>query len=253
MGEGLSAPGPGSPTGAADGEAGTVVPGHEPVTRPRLGDAAALPSHPITEVVVPQPNDAAAPAEPVTESTLPRSRPADVPVQPPVAAAPGDLVRYGPGVPAAPPAARVELTAERVWRGSPGPRRRRARLRQVLGSALTVILLAASGVLFYLRFHHVPLHVTRVAIVRSGGAACRLTVTGQISTNGRPGTVTYQWLFPTGPPQTLHQSVSPGQSTVDVQVMADGSGHGMASQLVWLQVLGPDRRTASEYILVSCP
>src|SRR5690349_5658550 len=43
MGEGLSASGPGSPTGASR-EAETVVPRHEPVTRPWLGNAAGLPS-----------------------------------------------------------------------------------------------------------------------------------------------------------------------------------------------------------------
>ena len=175
-------------------------------------------------------------------------------VQPPIAAVPGDLVRYGPGVPAAPPAAGAALKTERAWRGGPtAPRSRGARLRRVLGYALTVILLAASGVLFYLRFHHAPLDVTRAAIVRSGGAACSVTVSGQISTNGGPGTVTYQWLFPVGPPVTLHQSVSAGQTTVDVQVRVDGSGHGTAPQRIRLRVLRPERRTASEYVLVSCP
>jgi len=115
-----------------------------------------------------------------------------------------------------------------------------------------VILLAASGVLFYLRFHHAPLDVTRAAIVRSGGAACKVTVSGQISTNGGAGTVTYQWLFPVGPPQTLQQSVSAGQSAVDVKLSVDGSGHGMASQRISLQVLRPDRRIASKYIVLSC-
>src|SRR5262249_8281268 len=161
----------------------------------------------------------------------------------------GNMVRYGPGVPAAPPAARAELKAERAWRGSPtAPRSRGARLRRILGYALTVILLAASGVLFYLRFHHAPLDVTRVAIMGSGGAACRVTVSGQISTNGGPGTLTYQWLFPVGPPVTLHQSVSAGQTTVHVQVMVDGSGHGTAPQRIRLRVLHPERRAASDYV-----
>jgi hypothetical protein len=113
-------------------------------------------------------------------------------------------------------------------------------------------LLAASGVLFYLRFHHVPLQDTGVAIVGSGSPGCRVTVTGQITTNGGPGTLTYQWLFPTGPPSTLHQSVSAGQSTVDVQAKVIGSGHGTAPQRVWLRVLEPVRRTASEDILIRC-
>ena len=220
--------------GDAADKAGAQAPGPEPVTKPRLGDAAGLPSHPPTEV---------------------ESQSAAEPAEPQVAAAPGDLVRYGPGVPADPPAASAGLTAERVWRGggTPGPRRRRTRLGQILGWALTVILLAASGVLLYLRFHHVPLQVTGVAIVGSGSTACSLTVTGQITTNGGQGTVTYRWLFPTGPPATEQQSVSAGQSTVNVHVQIDGTGHGMAPQRVWLQVLSPGQGTASEYILIRCP
>jgi hypothetical protein len=239
---------------SGNGEARTVVPGPEPVTRPRPGDVAGLPSNTPTVVVSPQSNDAAAWGQPVTTSAPSRSRPTDIPVQSPIAAVPGDMVRYGPGVPAAPPAAGAELKAEQAWRGSPtGRPSRGARLRRILGYALTVILLAASGAVFYLRFHHAPLDVTRAAIVRSGGAACRITVRGQISTNGGPGTVTYQWLFPVGPPVTQHQSVSAGQTTVDVQLMVHGSGHGTAPQRIRLQVLRPQRRTASKHVLVSCP
>jgi hypothetical protein len=274
MGDGLSATGPGSPPGAANGEPGTVVPDHEPVTRPRLGNAAEAgaeaPGHePVTRRRLGDAADEAgaqAPdREPVTRPRLGAAglpsqpsievapQPADAPVEPLVAAVPGDLVRYGPGVPAAPPAARAELTAERAWRGGPPPkRRRRARVLRVLGYALTVILLAASGVLFYLRFHHTPLHVTRIAIVHSDSAACGVTVTGQISTNGGAGTVTYRWLFPIGPPRTLQQSVSAGQSVVHVQLNLNGVGHGVASQRISLQVLSPDQGIVSQDVLVRC-
>ena len=252
MGDGLSATGPGSPADAANGEPRTVVPDHEPVTRLRLGDAAdkagaqapgpepvtrprLLPSHPPAEVA---------------------SQPADAPVEQPVAAAPGDLVRYGPGVPAGPAAASAGLTAEQIWRsgtGTPGPPRRRRRLGQVLGWALTVILLAASGVLLYQRFHHVPLHVTGVAITGSGSTACNVRVTGQLTTNGGQGTVTYQWLYSTGAPSTEQQSVSAGQTTVHVQLTVEGNGHGMAPQRVWLRTLQPDQWTVSRYVLIRCP
>jgi len=168
-------------------------------------------------------------------------------------AAPEDLVRYGPGVPAAPPGAPVELTAARAWHDEPpAPAHRRARLRQVLGAALAVILLAASGVLFYLRFHHPPFQVTRVAIVDAGRAGCTVAVAGQISTNGASGTITYQWLFPIGPPVTLHGSVPAGQHSVNVKVTVEGSGNGMALQAVGLQVLHPARRTVSKDVLVRC-
>jgi hypothetical protein len=251
VGEEQSAPGPGSSAEGADGRAATVSPGHEPVDR--LDDAAGRPSHPPTEIGLTLPNGAMAPVQPATQTALPRLPPPDVPVQPRMVAAPEALVRYGPGVPATPPDARVELTAARAWRGEPpAPAHWRVRVRQILGSALTVILLAASGVLFYLRFHQPPLQVTHVAIVRSGHAGCTVAVAGQIGTNGASGTMTYQWLFPVGAPLTLHQSVSAGQHAVNVQVTVEGSGRGVALQRVWLQVVRPGRQTASKYVLVRC-
>jgi hypothetical protein len=159
-------------------------------------------------------------------------------------------------VPVTPPAGHAELTAEHVWRASsPGrPRRRLARLRRLAGSALTVILLAASGVVLYLRFHHAPFHVTGVAITQQATAGCTTDVTGRIAINGSAGTVSYQWLFGTGQqaPQPLSESVTTGQHAVYVTVAVEGSGHGSASQLVTLQVLGPDFRATSAAVVVSC-
>ena len=82
VGEGLSAPGPGSSAGGADSKAGTVSPAHEPVTRLRLDDAAGPPSHPPTEVGLTLPNDAMTPVQPVIPSVLPRLPPPHVPAQP---------------------------------------------------------------------------------------------------------------------------------------------------------------------------
>lgn len=252
MGEELPASGPGSPAGPADGDAGTVGRDHEPVTL--FGYAAGPLPHPPTETGLTPPNGGMASVQPVTQTALPRLPPADPAVRPRLVAAPEDLVRYGPGVPAAPPAARAEPTAARAWHGEPpAPARRHARVRQVLGAALAVILLAASGVLFYLRFHHSPFQVTRVAIVAAGRAGCAVAVAGQISTNGASGTATYQWLFPIGPPVTLHQPVSAGQRAVNVKVTVEGSGNGVALQTVRLQVLHPGRRAVSKNVLVRCP
>jgi hypothetical protein len=170
--------------------------------------------------------------------------------------APGDVVRYGPGVPGTPPAGQAGLTAEHVWRtGHPPERPRRpARLRRLAGSALTVILLAASGIVLYLRFHHAPFHVTGAAITRQTRNGCDVDVTGRITTNGAAGTVSYQWLLQQGgqPPQPLSQSVTAGQHDVYVTIAVQGSGRGSASQTVTLQVLDPDLRTASADVAVSC-
>lgn len=125
---------------------------------PPHAPAETAPLYAPTDAVSDGPGVPAVPSGQVTQ--LPeRARP---PGQPP------EIVRYGPGVPAAPPAGQAELTAERAWRVSgPGkPSGRRARLGLLFGWALTAILLAAAGVLLYLRFHHAPFRVTGVAITQ---------------------------------------------------------------------------------------
>ena len=166
-----------------------------------------------------------------------------------------ELVRYGPGVPATPPSAAAQ-TAERIWRTGRAeePARRPRRWRGLAGTALTVILLAASAVVLYLRFHHAPFHVVGVAITQKTQTACGVNVTGQITTNGAAGTVSYQWLFQPGQgsPQPLSQSAVAGQDAVYATVSVQGSGHGTASRTVTLQVLGPDRRAISTTVVLQC-
>jgi hypothetical protein len=170
---------------------------------------------------------------------------------------PSELVRYGPGVPAGTLAGRAGLTAEHVWRNKrpAGPSRPHARLGRLFGWALTVVLLAASGVLLYLRFHHATFQVTGIAITQQTANGCGVDVTGRITTNGSAGTVSYQWLFRPGlqPSQPLAQSVVTGQHAVYVTVAVEGQGQGSASQTVILQVLDPDPGSASATVSVRCP
>jgi hypothetical protein len=117
-----------------------------------------------------------------------------------------------------------------------------------------VILIAAAGVVLYLRLHHGPLQVTGVAITGQVTRGCAVDVTGRITTNGSAGTVSYQWLFQpqSQAPQPLSQSVTAGQAAVYVTVAVEGQGHGSAAQDVTLQVLGPGTGTASVHVVVSC-
>jgi hypothetical protein len=165
---------------------------------------------------------------------------------------PSDVVRYGPGV----PVSQAGATAEQVWRTGrlPEPARRPGRLRRLAGAALTVIFLAAAGVVLFLRFHHAPFHVTGVAITQQTKTACGVDLTGRINTNGSAGTVSYQWVFrpQVQAPQPLNQSVTAGQHAAYVTVAVEGEGHGSASQTVTLQVLGPDTGTATIHVSVSC-
>jgi hypothetical protein len=234
-----SGPGPALPAGAGESEATQAFSGRDPIIR--SADLPNLPPHPPTDVVPPHPPTDVVPPHPPTDIELRR----------PVT----EVVRYGPGVPAV-SAGQAGLTAERVWRAGspPAPPRRSPGLRRLRGSLLTVVLLAASGVVLYVRFHHPPFHVTGVVISQRARTGCGVDVTGRISTNGSAGMVSYQWLFEPGrqPPQPLSQSVTAGQHAVYVTAAVEGSGHGSASQTVTLQVLGPDVRTASAAVAVRC-
>jgi len=167
---------------------------------------------------------------------------------------PPGVVRYGPGVPVG------QAGAESVWRtgqrAGPGVRRGGlGRVRRVAGAAVTVVLLAAAGVVVWLRFFdHPPLRVTGVGIIQPAAAGCTVDVTGRISTNGSAGTVSYQWVFrpQAQAPQPLSQSVAAGQHMVYVTVAVQGRGHGTASQDVTLDVLGPGTGTASRDVTISC-
>ena len=259
-------PPPGPPVLAApsadsgDGEATRSLPGRDLVARPPPAASAnspvrtptevvpggaaagALPGHPPTEVVAGEALPGHPPTEAVASEAVP-DRPAT------------DVVQFGPGVPATVPGGQAE-SAERVWRtgGLTGQGRRRLMFRRLAGWALTVVLLAASGVVLYLRFHHPPFHVTGVVVSQQARSGCGLDVTGRIAMNGSAGTVWYQWLFSPDQqaPQPLSQSVVAGQRAVYVTVAVQGSGHGTASRTVTLQVLGPDHRATSAAVVLSC-
>src|SRR6516225_5667276 len=198
-------PGPSDDAGDTGATQGSLS--DDAVTRPWPADPADPSRRSPTEVVPPsnQPGDAGEATQTFSGSdAVTRSRsadPAGPPRRPPTEVArhgpPDQVVRYGPGVPAAMPGGHAGPAAEQVWRsGHPSaPARRGPRPLRLLGSALTVILLAASGVVLYLRFHHAPFHVTGVAITQQAKAGCAVDVTGRISTNGSAGTVSYQWLF----------------------------------------------------------
>ena len=162
-----------------------------------------------------------------------------------------DVTRYGPGVPAG------QAGAENVWRsGRPaGPPPGRSRRRRVLGLALTLILLAAAGLVLWLRFFdHSPLNVTGVRVAEHAANGCAVDVTGTITTNGSAGTISYQWAFQpqTEAPQQLSQSVAAGQRSVDVTISVEGQGHGSAAQTVTLEILGPAARSQSVPVSLSC-
>ncbi len=164
------------------------------------------------------------------------------------------MVRVGPGVPPS------QAGAESVWRTGrpPGPPPRQARMRRMrrwLGLGLTLALLIAAGVVLWLRFfNHPAFSVSDVQITQQTKSGCALDVTGKITTNGSAGTVSYQWIYQpqSQAPQPLNQSVAAGQKVVYVTVAVQGQGHGAASQQVTLDVLGPNAKSDSINVNLSC-
>ena len=159
------------------------------------------------------------------------------------------MVRYGPGVPAS------QAAAQEVWRtGRPaGPPPGRGKPRRGLG--LTVLLLAAAGVVVWLRlFDHAALQLTGVTMKTQPAGGCAVNVTATITTNGAAGIIAYQWEFQpqTEAPQQLSQSVTAGQHSVDVTIAIEGQGHGSAAQRVTLDVYGPQAKAASMPVNLSC-
>lgn len=154
------------------------------------------------------------------------------------------------------PASQAVPTAEEVWRAGLPPGRSPARggwrWRRRAGSALTVALLIAVGVVVYLRLHHAPLRVTGVAITSQVKDGCSVDVTGRISTTGGAGTVSYQWVLTpqSGAPHPLSQSVTAGQSTIDVTAAIQTTGQ--LPRQVTLQVLGPGQGRATAHVVTSC-
>src|SRR6266478_8904935 len=119
MGEKSSGPDPVRATG--DGEATQTFLGRDTVIRPQATAPASPSLRPPTEV-----------AEPYLPTEVAPSH------------LPPDAVRFGPGVPAIPPASQAGLTAELIWRtGRPPapPRRRPARLRRVVRAVVNDLFL----------------------------------------------------------------------------------------------------------------
>jgi hypothetical protein len=226
-------------TGADDREVTQAVLSQDSSGEPQRAGPVSPRPYKATEIAAPAP-----PTE-----VLPQPRAAGV--EPPTVTG---IVRYGPGVPVVLPDNHGGSTAEHVWRGSPAAGRRPRRLRGLAGWALTVILLAAAGIVFYLRFYHAPLHVTGAVIAQRSPGRCDVKVTGRITTNGGSGTVAYEWLFRPGgqQPTPLNQAVAAGQDEVTVVAAISGSGQGRAAQTVTLQVLSPGRTSASANVVVSC-
>ncbi|BCL18106.1 hypothetical protein [Micromonospora sagamiensis] len=189
---------------------------------------------------------AAAPG-PTTESYRPTGRPK--PAGPPPL--PSTEVRFGPGVPGGPPTAPG-------WQRPPAPpRRSRWRLvGSVLSTLLTLALLVAVGLHLWQRMSPLEIRSVRVTVAEPPGERCDVTVdvVATVETNGRAGTIRYQWLRDGAEPGgLLTQRVSRGQRTVTLRLKWAFSGTGSTTETAVINITDPTPTQGRTVFRYQCP
>ncbi|MCX4759270.1 hypothetical protein [Kitasatospora purpeofusca] len=153
--------------------------------------------------------------------------------------APGELRRFGPGVPP---------LAAAVWHGAavPGaepPRRRRAR-RWLFP---LVLLLAVLALLFW-RFSTPALAVTGVGVTTDpAGPGCDsvAVIKAEVETNGGAGTLRYRWLRSDGTTSAeIGQDIGSGTHRTELVLRWSFEGRGSLAATATLEILAPGSRTA---------
>ena len=224
-------------------------------TTPIAPTPAAADSIPTTPMM--SPTDATAPLSPQLAPTLLSPIAANQPTINLAAPAPGELLRFGPGVPVPAPAPDMTQAAA-IWRGeaqpTDDPPRRRRRLITWLLPLLVLI-----AVLAILLWQHsgTPLTVTDAAVhAASPALTCDGTanVNATMHTNGASGTITYRWRRSDGTvSDTLRQQVTKGSSNVHVVLLWSFHGQGAMNATATLEVLSPSQISASTTFTYTCP
>lgn len=129
------------------------------------------------------------------------------------------------------------------------------RRRPWIGALVTIALVA--GVVAWLLTHGGPPLEARAAQVtadsRAGACDTAVDVVGTITTNGRPGSITYQWVRNDGQPtDVLTQTVAAGATTTQVHLQWSFSGRGRFNAVATLRVLDPAPSEARGAFAYSC-
>jgi hypothetical protein len=222
--------------------------------------APTVPTVPIVPIVPIVPTTAIAPPT----QALPRLDAANQPTINLSAPAPGELLRFGPGVPV--PAMTVDLSqATALWRGETRPvdggsdgdaARRRRRRRRLISWLLPLFVLIAVLAILLWQHSGSSLTVTGAAVqAASPNLTCdgTATVTATMHTNGANGTITYRWRRSDGTvSDTLRQQTVKGSNDVHVVLLWSFHGQGTMNATATLEVLSPGQLSASATFVYSC-
>ncbi|WP_030438485.1 hypothetical protein [Actinoplanes subtropicus] len=162
-----------------------------------------------------------------------------------------DEFRFGPGVPAAPPAAPGWPAAAPAKR----PRPLWRRLVSILSSLLTLALVVIVGLYLWERLSPLVVESATVAVPRPAGNRCDVTVevVGTVHTNGKRGTIRYQWLRSNASPSTvLTEQVGSGQRTATITLKWTFNGVGTTAETATLNITEPTPMEAQTAVAYHC-
>lgn len=160
-------------------------------------------------------------------------------------------VRFGPGVPA--PAAAP------AWRPAAPARPRRSPWRlvsSILSTLLTIALLVAVGLYLWQRLSPLEVGSVSVAVPQSPGQRCDTTVdvVATVRTNGKAGTLRYQWLRSgTEPTAILTERIGRGQQTATLHLKWAFSGVGTTTETATINITEPSPVQAQTTVTYDCP
>ncbi|WP_405966135.1 hypothetical protein OG613_01295 [Streptomyces sp. NBC_00015] len=170
-------------------------------------------------------------------------------VAPPTPLDDGTVLRFGPGVTAA-----LARQPHRTLPTVPAPPAfRRGRLRQY---ALPALVLVAAVLFLFWRENTGPgvRNVSVTAVRDTFGCDSTVGIVGEVSTDGRPGTLTYRWLRSDGTSSAVrHADVVRGQRTVRLELLWTFEGPGRLRAVAELRVLTPEPHAAEVRFTYDCP
>ncbi|MCT2281131.1 hypothetical protein M3G91_26350, partial [Micromonospora chalcea] len=126
----------------------------------------------------------------------------------------------------------------------------------VVSTLLTAALLLTVGLYLWQRLRPMEVEQVSVAANRPAGVACDVTVdvVATVRTNGRAGTIRYQWFRSDAPPgAVLTERVGSGQHTATLTLKWTFSGVGTTVGAATVNIIEPAPMQAGTRVSYRCP
>ncbi|GGN86170.1 hypothetical protein GCM10010112_67390 [Actinoplanes lobatus] len=160
-------------------------------------------------------------------------------------------MRFGPGVPVTPVATPAWPAAAPAAR----PRPLLRRLVSLVSGLLTLALVVVVGLYLWQRLRPLEVEGATVAVPRPAGNRCDVAVdvVATVRTNGRGGTIRYQWFRSDAPPgPVLTERVGRGQDTATLTLTWTFSGVGTATETATVNIIEPSPVQATAPVVYRC-